>query len=131
MLLRKWVQNFAMKSFADRFQHVSKLSTMSAMGSGNTKSANSNCNNMTDNGVFCIRNHMKVTLCGALGKVGQPLSLILKQIPLVNELALYDLKETSWLRSDLDLMDTNPKIKAYCGCKNLDSALKVRFYLYF
>lgn len=37
---------------------------------------------------------MKVAVCGASGGIGQPMSLLLKQCPLVTELSLYDIVHT-------------------------------------
>lgn len=34
---------------------------------------------------------VKVTVCGAAGGIGQPLSLLLKQSKLIDHLALYDI----------------------------------------
>lgn len=44
---------------------------------------------------------MKVTVCGAAGGIGQPLSLLLKLNPLVTELALFDIVNAKGVAADL------------------------------
>lgn len=44
---------------------------------------------------------MKVTVCGAAGGIGQPLSLLLKLNPLVSELALFDIVNANGVAADL------------------------------
>lgn len=46
-------------------------------------------------------NMVKVTVCGAAGGIGQPLSLLLKQSPHITHLALYDLVNTPGVAADL------------------------------
>jgi malate dehydrogenase len=43
----------------------------------------------------------KVALLGAAGGIGQPLAMLLKQNPLINRLALYDLVHTPGVAADL------------------------------
>ena len=53
---------------------------------------------------------VKVTIVGAAGGIGQPLSLLLKANPLVTELALYDLVNTPGVAADLAHVNTPAKV---------------------
>lgn len=44
---------------------------------------------------------VKVTVCGASGGIGQPLSLLLKQSNLISHLALYDIVNAHGVAVDL------------------------------
>lgn len=44
---------------------------------------------------------VKVTVCGAAGGIGQPLSLLLKQSNLITHLSLYDIVNTPGVAADL------------------------------
>lgn len=68
-------------------------------------------------------NVLKVVLCGAVGKIGQPISLLLKQSPYVEELALYDIKDTYGLGLELSHIDTQCNVKSYQGVDQLCDAL--------
>ena len=58
------------------------------------------------------------------GGIGQPLSLLLKQNPLVSELLLYDVAPvTPGVGADLSHMDTPAKVKAFAG-DDMAGALK-------
>lgn len=61
---------------------------------------------------------------GASGGIGQPLSLLLKQSPLVSELSLYDIVNTPGVAADLSHIDTPAKVKAYNGPDQLKDSLK-------
>lgn len=61
---------------------------------------------------------------GASGGIGQPLSLLLKQSPLVTELSLYDIVNTPGVAADLSHMNTPAKVKAYNGPEQLKDSLK-------
>lgn len=61
---------------------------------------------------------------GASGGIGQPLSLLLKQSPLVTELSLYDIVNTPGVAADLSHMDTNSKVKAFTGPNELKDSVK-------
>ncbi|CRK99511.1 CLUMA_CG012830, isoform A [Clunio marinus] len=52
------------------------------------------------------QNNVKVVVCGASGGIGQPLSLLLKNSPLVSELSLYDIVHTPGVAADLSHIDT-------------------------
>uniref|UniRef100_A0A0V0G3N9 Malate dehydrogenase n=1 Tax=Triatoma dimidiata TaxID=72491 RepID=A0A0V0G3N9_TRIDM len=70
-----------------------------------------------------IRN-VKVAVCGASGGIGQPLSLLLKQSPLVTKLSLYDIVHTPGVAADLSHIDTTSETVGYNGPENLKSALE-------
>ena len=66
----------------------------------------------------------RVAVVGAAGGIGQPLSLLLKQNPLVSELMLYDVAPvTPGVGADLSHMDTPAKVKAFAG-DDMAGALK-------
>lgn len=69
---------------------------------------------------------MKVAVLGAAGKVGQPLSLLLKQSTLIDELALMDVKGTCGLGLELGHIDTKCRVYAYTGFSNIKECLTVR-----
>ncbi|CAH1119185.1 unnamed protein product [Phaedon cochleariae] len=68
--------------------------------------------------------HMKVTVIGAAGKIGQPLCLMLKQSPLIDELSVHDITPTNGFALELNHIDTNCKVTSFTGKDNLYSALK-------
>ncbi|KAH3678319.1 hypothetical protein WICMUC_001600 [Wickerhamomyces mucosus] len=61
---------------------------------------------------------MKVAVVGAAGGIGQPLSLLLKLSPLVDELSLYDLFHTPGISADLNHIDTGAKVAGYLADEN-------------
>lgn len=61
---------------------------------------------------------------GASGGIGQPLSLLLKQSPLVTELSLYDIVNTPGVAADLSHINTPAKVKAFNGPEQLKDSLK-------
>lgn len=79
-------------------------------------------------GVKCFstssQNNVKVAVCGASGGIGQPMSLLLKQSPLVTELSLYDIVHTPGVAADLSHIDTISKVTGYNGPENLEKALQ-------
>jgi len=70
------------------------------------------------------QNNVKVAVCGASGGIGQPLSLLLKQSPLVTQLSLYDIVHTVGVAADLSHIDTPAKVEGFNGPENLEKALK-------
>jgi len=70
------------------------------------------------------QNNYKVTVCGASGGIGQPLSLLLKQNPLVTNLALYDIVHTPGVAADLSHIDTKSQAEGFMGPDQLGNALK-------
>ncbi|EYC23434.1 hypothetical protein Y032_0015g2647 [Ancylostoma ceylanicum] len=65
----------------------------------------------------------KVALLGASGGIGQSLGLLLKLDHLVKHLALYDIVGTPGVAADLSHIDTNAKVTAHTGPKELAAAV--------
>ena len=63
-------------------------------------------------------------MLGAAGGIGQPLSLLLKQSPLVSELVLYDIQMTLGVTADLSHIETPAKVIGFEGADQLADALK-------
>ncbi|KAJ5882184.1 uncharacterized protein N7529_000856 [Penicillium soppii] len=65
---------------------------------------------------------VKAVVLGAAGGIGQPLSLLLKASPLIDELALYDVVNTPGVAADLSHISSVAKITGYLpkedGLKN-------------
>lgn len=61
---------------------------------------------------------------GASGGIGQPLSLLLKQSPLVSHLALFDIAHTHGVAADLSHMNTRAKVSGHMGHDELTECLK-------
>ncbi|ROT36097.1 malate dehydrogenase [Sodiomyces alkalinus F11] len=59
------------------------------------------------------RNLSKVTVLGAAGGIGQPLSLLLKMNPRVTELALYDIRGGPGVAADISHVNTKSTVKGY------------------
>lgn len=58
-------------------------------------------------------NAYKVTVCGASGGIGQPLSLLLKLNHKVTELSLYDLRMAPGVAADISHVPTNSVVKGF------------------
>ncbi|KAL1302480.1 hypothetical protein AAFC00_002871 [Neodothiora populina] len=56
---------------------------------------------------------MKVVVAGASGGIGQPLSLLLKSSPLIDQLSLYDVVNTPGVAADLSHISTPAKIEGF------------------
>lgn len=56
---------------------------------------------------------VKAVVAGASGGIGQPLSLLLKSSPLIDELALYDVVNTPGVATDLSHISTPATISGY------------------
>lgn len=67
---------------------------------------------------------MKVAVAGASGGIGQPLSLLLKQSPLVTELSLYDVVNTPGVAADLSHIESPAKVCGYVGAENVPKAFE-------
>ncbi|KAG0143376.1 hypothetical protein CROQUDRAFT_661270 [Cronartium quercuum f. sp. fusiforme G11] len=55
----------------------------------------------------------KVAILGAAGGIGQPLSLLIKQNPLVTDLALYDVQGAPGVAADVSHVNTSATCKGY------------------
>ncbi|KAI4165824.1 MAG: hypothetical protein LQ342_000767 [Letrouitia transgressa] len=56
---------------------------------------------------------MKAVVCGASGGIGQPLSLLLKTSPLIDELSLYDVVNTPGVTADLSHISSVAKVDGF------------------
>lgn len=67
-------------------------------------------------------------MLGASGGIGQPLSLLLKNSPLVSRLTLYDLAHTPGVAADLSHIETRATVKGtgHTGPGELTSLLPSR-----
>ncbi|KAK1961077.1 malate dehydrogenase [Colletotrichum sublineola] len=71
------------------------------------------------------RSLSKVTVLGAAGGIGQPLSLLMKLSPRVTELALYDIRGGPGVAADISHVNTKSTVKGYDPtATGLASALK-------
>ncbi|KAG9351864.1 hypothetical protein JZ751_023115 [Albula glossodonta] len=70
------------------------------------------------------QNNAKVAVLGASGGIGQPLSLLLKNSPLVSHLSLYDIAHTPGVAADLSHIETRAQVTGHMGPDQLDAALK-------
>jgi malate dehydrogenase len=65
-----------------------------------------------------------VAVLGAAGGIGQPMSLLIKQSPLVNELSLYDVVNTPGVAADLSHCSTPATVRSTVGMGNAAEALE-------
>ncbi|XP_054250192.1 malate dehydrogenase, mitochondrial isoform X2 [Indicator indicator] len=70
------------------------------------------------------QNNAKVAVLGASGGIGQPLSLLLKNSPLVTKLSLYDIAHTPGVAADLSHIETRSSVKGFMGPEQLPECLK-------
>ncbi|KAL7103695.1 hypothetical protein ACP275_08G195300 [Erythranthe tilingii] len=66
----------------------------------------------------------KVTILGAAGGIGQPLSLLMKLNPLVSSLSLYDIAGTPGVAADVSHINTRSQVKGYASEEQLKEALE-------
>ncbi|KAK2165904.1 hypothetical protein LSH36_44g03056, partial [Paralvinella palmiformis] len=66
----------------------------------------------------------KVTVCGASGGIGQPLSLLLKLNARISHLALYDIVDSPGFAADLGHISTTAKVTGHLGKDQLMEALE-------
>jgi len=66
----------------------------------------------------------KVAVMGASGGIGQPLSLLIKNSPLVTELSLFDIVHTPGVAADLSHIESPAKVTGYVGPDQLADSLK-------
>ena len=69
------------------------------------------------------RSASNVAVLGAAGGIGQPMSLLIKQSPLVGELSLYDVVNTPGVAADLSHCCTPAKVRSTVGAGNAEAAL--------
>jgi malate dehydrogenase len=65
----------------------------------------------------------KVTVLGGAGGIGQPLSLLIKQNPMVSRLAVFDIVNAPGVAADLSHMSTPAKVTGH-GKEDIGAALK-------
>ncbi|KAG9492690.1 hypothetical protein GDO78_000927 [Eleutherodactylus coqui] len=70
------------------------------------------------------QSNARVAVLGASGGIGQPLSLLLKNSPLISNLALYDIANTPGVAADLSHIETRAKVTGYIGAEQLPESLK-------
>ncbi|XP_018416955.1 PREDICTED: malate dehydrogenase, mitochondrial isoform X2 [Nanorana parkeri] len=70
------------------------------------------------------QNNARVAVLGASGGIGQPLSLLLKNSPLISNLSLYDIAHTPGVAADLSHIETRAKVTGYIGAEQLPESLK-------
>lgn len=73
--------------------------------------------------VSATNNKGNVAVMGASGGIGQPMSLLLKLSPLVNQLSLYDIQHTKGVGADLSHIETKAQVKAFVGADQLHDSL--------
>ncbi|ESP00992.1 hypothetical protein LOTGIDRAFT_225558 [Lottia gigantea] len=66
----------------------------------------------------------KVCVLGASGGIGQPLSLLLKNSPLISRLSLYDIAHTPGVAADLSHIETRAKVEGFMGPDQLEKCLQ-------
>jgi len=69
------------------------------------------------------KTNAKVCVLGAAGGIGQPLSLLLKNSPLISHLALYDIAHTPGVAADLSHIETRAKVTGHMGPSELEAAV--------
>lgn len=72
---------------------------------------------------YIFQKDAKVCVLGAAGGIGQPLSLLLKNTPLVSHLALYDIAHTPGVAADLSHIETKAKVTGHMGPSELEAAV--------
>ncbi|KAL7647010.1 UNVERIFIED_CONTAM: hypothetical protein RMT77_002267 [Armadillidium vulgare] len=65
-----------------------------------------------------------VAVMGASGGIGQPLSLLLKNSPLITQLSLYDIVHTPGVAADLSHIESKSKVTGFVGPDQLEASLK-------
>ncbi|KAG0711979.1 Malate dehydrogenase, mitochondrial [Chionoecetes opilio] len=66
----------------------------------------------------------KVAVMGASGGIGQPLSMLMKNSPLVTQLSLYDIVHTPGVAADLSHIESPAKVTGFVGPEQLADSLK-------
>jgi len=69
------------------------------------------------------QNNAKVAVMGASGGIGQPMSLLMKNSPLISHLALYDIAHTPGVAADLSHIETKAKVTGHMGPDQLKDCL--------
>lgn len=69
------------------------------------------------------KRHAKVAVLGASGGIGQPMSLLIKQSPLVSHLSLYDIAHTPGVAADLSHINSGAVVTGHMGPEQLHACL--------
>ena len=67
---------------------------------------------------------IKVTVVGAAGGIGQPLSLLLKSNTSISHLSLYDIVHAGGVAADLSHINTPSTVEGFVGSESLGLALR-------
>ncbi|ALC41148.1 CG10748 [Drosophila busckii] len=70
-----------------------------------------------------FRRGLKVSVVGAAGGIGQPLSLLLKQNPLIKTLSLYDITSTRGVAADLSHICSDCHVCSFEGAGQMKASL--------
>ncbi|XP_076337538.1 malate dehydrogenase 2 isoform X2 [Tachypleus tridentatus] len=70
-----------------------------------------------------IHNNVKVAILGASGGIGQPMSLLLKNNPMITHLSLFDIAHTPGVTADLGHINTRAKVSGHLGPEQLKESL--------
>ena len=73
---------------------------------------------------FCYFQKCKVAILGASGGIGQPLSLLLKNLPTISHLSLYDVAHVMGVAADLSHIETKAKVTGHLGASELHECLE-------
>jgi len=69
------------------------------------------------------KKNAKVCVLGAAGGIGQPLSLLLKNSPLISHLSLFDIAHTPGVAADLSHIETRAKVTGHMGPSELEACV--------
>lgn len=78
-------------------------------------------------GTSFVQAQRKVAVMGASGGIGQPLSMLLKNSPLVTRLSLYDIVHTPGVAADLSHIESPAKVTGYVGPEQLPVSTLILF----
>ena len=72
----------------------------------------------------CFQLNYKVTVCGASGGIGQPMSLLLKLNNRITHLSLYDIVHTHGVAADISHISTKARVTGHAGPDELKAAIE-------
>ncbi|XP_015927425.1 malate dehydrogenase, mitochondrial [Parasteatoda tepidariorum] len=81
------------------------------------------CSLLTRSFSSSAQRNAKVAVLGASGGIGQPMSLLIKQSPLVSHLSLYDIAHTPGVAADLSHINSRAKVTGHMGPDQLAACL--------
>ncbi|XP_040572103.1 malate dehydrogenase, mitochondrial [Lepeophtheirus salmonis] len=71
-----------------------------------------------------VASKTRVSVMGASGGIGQPLSMLLKLNPSVSSLNLYDIVHTPGVAADLSHIESRASVKGFVGAEQLEASLE-------